>query len=69
MYKRCFTKYINNERGFNELIVGLVLVILTAFILSFLLSNESGKKGLIESSQDTTESIIEVIKDINSTNN
>ncbi|WP_406242023.1 hypothetical protein ACF3M2_14035 [Tissierella carlieri] len=69
MYKRCFTKYINNERGFNELIVGLVLVILAAFILSFLLSNESGKKGLIESSQDTTESIIEVIKDINSTNN
>lgn len=69
MYKRCFNKYISNERGLNQLIVGLVLIVLAAVILSFLLSTESDKKGLLESSQDTTESIIEIIKDINSTNN
>lgn len=64
-----FSKYINNERGINQIIIALTLIIMASIILFFIFNGSGSEKdGLIETTQNVTENIVETIINVNSTN-
>ncbi|MCQ4924863.1 hypothetical protein NE686_17305 [Tissierella carlieri] len=62
---------LKNEKGISGIYIALLLVVFTSLLLIFLTGGTEATKdkNLIKSSQETTNTIIKVIKDVNSTNN